>query len=37
MRPRDKIEALTANCLISVKLDERSKKQLVSGEEEAGD
>jgi DNA adenine methylase len=32
-----KVEVLTANYPISVKLDERSKKQLVSGEEEAGD
>jgi DNA adenine methylase len=33
---RDKVEVLTANYPISVKLDERSKKHLVSGEE-AGD
>jgi DNA adenine methylase len=37
MRPRDKVEVLTANYPISVKLDERSKKQLVDGKEEAGD
>jgi DNA adenine methylase len=32
-----KVEVLTANYPISVKLDGRSKKQLVGGEEEAGD
>jgi DNA adenine methylase len=37
VQPRDKVEVLTANYPISVKLDERSKKQLVDGEEEAGD
>ncbi|MDR0375254.1 MAG: DNA adenine methylase [Treponema sp.] len=37
VQPRDKVEVLTANYPISVKLDERSKKQLVSGEEEAED
>jgi DNA adenine methylase len=36
VQPRDKVEVLTANYPISVKLDERSKKRLASGEEEAG-
>jgi DNA adenine methylase len=36
-RPRYKVEALTANYPISVNLDERSKKRLVSGGEEAID
>jgi hypothetical protein len=34
---REKIEVLTANYPISVKLEELSKKQLASGEEEARD
>jgi DNA adenine methylase len=34
---RDKVEVLTANYPISVKVDERSKERMVSGEEEAGD
>jgi DNA adenine methylase len=37
VRSKDKVEVLTANYPISVKLDGRSKKQLTGGEEEAGD
>jgi DNA adenine methylase len=37
VQPKSKVEVLTANYPISVKLDERSKKQLVSGEEETED
>ncbi|MHB9293105.1 putative DNA adenine methylase [Hollandina sp. SP2] len=37
VQPRDKVEVLTANYPIAVKLDEGSKKQLVRAEEEAGD
>jgi DNA adenine methylase len=36
MRPRDKIEVLTANYPITVKFDEHSKKQLVSESEDTG-
>jgi DNA adenine methylase len=34
---RGKVEVLAANYPISVKVDERSKKRIVSGEKEAGD
>jgi hypothetical protein len=37
VQSRDKIEVLTANYPIAVKLDGGSKKQLVGGGEEAGD
>jgi DNA adenine methylase len=37
VQPRGKVEVLTTNYPISVKLGEWSKKRLVSGEEEAGD
>jgi DNA adenine methylase len=37
IQPKSKVEVLTANYPISVKLDERSKKQLISWEEETED
>jgi DNA adenine methylase len=36
VQPRDKVEVLTANYPISVKIDGRSKKRLVSGKEKTG-